>query len=184
MPVTCNSKDHLRSWSIFEGWIRDKKSYRYHRRSLEKYPRYVCPSNATNDTKSQDVNGENFIRFCPSIALCTRRTRLWGCETTSLDPYAYIWDYLGNCLLSVLRTEDVNMVKKGTNVTLLVDPNELLNSCSKSKTTLKNTLESRQIFMRPITIQCTWQKLAEASTWDLEGILARNGMVPLNSYSI
>ena len=37
-----------------------------------------------------------------------------GCETTSLDPYAYIWDYPDNCVLSVLPTEDVNMVKQGT----------------------------------------------------------------------
>ena len=36
-----------------------------------------------------------------------------GCETTSLHPYAYIWDYPDNCVLSVLRTEDVNMVKQG-----------------------------------------------------------------------
>ena len=28
-----------------------------------------------------------------------------GCETTSLDPYAYIWDYPDNCVLSVFRTE-------------------------------------------------------------------------------
>ena len=34
-----------------------------------------------------------------------------GCETTFLDPYAYICDYPDNCVLSVLRTEDVNMVK-------------------------------------------------------------------------
>ena len=31
-----------------------------------------------------------------------------GCETTSLDPYAYIWDYPDNCVLSILRTEEVN----------------------------------------------------------------------------
>ena len=36
-----------------------------------------------------------------------------GCETTSLDPYAYIWDYPDNCVLSALRNEDVNMVKQG-----------------------------------------------------------------------
>ena len=35
-----------------------------------------------------------------------------GCETTSLDPYAYIWDYPDNCVLSILRTENVNMVKQ------------------------------------------------------------------------
>ena len=37
-----------------------------------------------------------------------------GCETTSLKPYAYIWDYPDNCLLSVLRKEEVNMVKEDT----------------------------------------------------------------------
>ena len=37
-----------------------------------------------------------------------------GCETISLEPYAYIWDYPENCVLSVLRTEEVNMVKQDT----------------------------------------------------------------------
>ena len=37
-----------------------------------------------------------------------------GCENTSLDPYAYKWDYPDNCVFSVLRTEDVNMVRQGT----------------------------------------------------------------------
>ena len=36
-----------------------------------------------------------------------------GCETTSLDPYAYIWDHPNNCAISILRTEEVNMVKQG-----------------------------------------------------------------------
>ena len=45
-----------------------------------------------------------------------------GCETTSLDPYAYIWDYPDNCVLSVLRTEDVNIVKQGTKYYLISGP--------------------------------------------------------------
>ena len=36
-----------------------------------------------------------------------------GCKTTSLDPYAYIWDYPDNWEISILRTEEVNMVKQG-----------------------------------------------------------------------
>ena len=44
------------------------------------------------------------------------------CETTSLDPYAYIWDYPDNCVLSVLRTEDVNMVKQGTKYDIISGP--------------------------------------------------------------
>ena len=66
-----------------------------------------------------------------------------GCETTSLDPYAYIWDYTDNCVLSVLRTEDVNMVKQRTNIISSVDPIQLLTLRSKLETTLKDTLESR-----------------------------------------
>ena len=45
-----------------------------------------------------------------------------GCETTSLDPYAYIWDYPDNYVLSVLRTEDVNMVKQGTKYCVISGP--------------------------------------------------------------
>ena len=45
-----------------------------------------------------------------------------GCETTSLHPYAYIWDYPDNCVLSVLRTEDVNMVKQGTKYYIISGP--------------------------------------------------------------
>ena len=46
-----------------------------------------------------------------------------GCETTSMDSYAYIWDYPDNCVLSVLRTEDVNMVKQATNYYIISGPN-------------------------------------------------------------
>ena len=35
-----------------------------------------------------------------------------GCETTSLDAYDFIWDYPDNCVHSILRTEDVNIVKQ------------------------------------------------------------------------
>ena len=34
------------------------------------------------------------------------------CETTSLYLYAYISDHPDNCVLSALRTEDVNLVKQ------------------------------------------------------------------------
>ena len=45
-----------------------------------------------------------------------------GCETTSLDPYAYIWDYPVNCVLSVLRTKKVNMVKQGMKFYIISEP--------------------------------------------------------------
>ena len=37
------------------------------------------------------------------------------CKTISPDPYAYVWDYPDNCVLSLLRTEDANMVKQDKN---------------------------------------------------------------------
>ena len=72
-----------------------------------------------------------------------------GCETTLLDPYAYKWDYPDNCVLSVLRTEEVN---KGQNIISSVGPTQQLTSYSKLKTILKNTVENRQKFTRLITI--------------------------------
>ena len=49
-----------------------------------------------------------------------------GFETTSLDPYAYIRDYPDNCVLSVLRTKDINMVKQGTEYYIISGPNSTI----------------------------------------------------------
>ena len=45
-----------------------------------------------------------------------------GCKTNSLDAYADIWYYPGNCVLSVLRTENVNMVKRETKYYIISTP--------------------------------------------------------------
>ena len=45
-----------------------------------------------------------------------------GCERTSLDLYAYIWDYPDNCILSILRAEEVNVVKQGTKYYIISGP--------------------------------------------------------------
>ena len=39
----------------------------------------------------------------------------FGCDTTSLDPYAYTWDAPDNCVLAIHRKQDVNMIKQGKN---------------------------------------------------------------------
>ena len=57
-----------------------------------------------------------------------------GCETTALDPYAYIWDYPDNCAISILRTEEVNMVKRGKNYYVISGAD----SCSKFLFEVKN----------------------------------------------
>ena len=45
-----------------------------------------------------------------------------GCETAFLDPYAFIWDYPDNRVLSVLLTEEVNMVKQRTKYYIISGP--------------------------------------------------------------
>ena len=62
-----------------------------------------------------------------------------GCETTSLDPHAYIRDYPHNCVLSVLQTEEVNMVKQGTKYYIISGPD----STSKFVFEVKNKPQKR-----------------------------------------
>ena len=76
-------------------------------------------------------------------------------ETTSLDPYAYIWDNPDNCVLSVLRTEHVNMVKQGTKYYLISGHDSTTNFVFEVKNNLKNNVENRQIFTQLITIHYT-----------------------------
>ena len=53
----------------------------------------------------------NVLSDIGSILACALKEL--GCETTSLDPYAYFWGYSENCATSILRTEEVNRVKQG-----------------------------------------------------------------------
>ena len=55
------------------------------------------------------------------------------CETSSFDPCAYIWDYSDNCVLSVLRTEYVNMVKQGTKYWIITGPDSTTKFIRKKK---------------------------------------------------
>ena len=52
-----------------------------------------------------------FLSDSARVLLCALEEL--GYETTSLDPHAYIPDSFDNCVLSVLRTEHVNMMKQG-----------------------------------------------------------------------
>ena len=62
---------------------------------------------------------------------CALEELLW--ETTSLDPYAYIWDYLDNCVLLVLQTEEVNVVKQGTKDYAISGPDSTKKSVLEDK---------------------------------------------------
>ena len=78
-----------------------------------------------------------------------------GCETTPSDPYAYIWDYPDNCVLSVLRTEEVNMVEQGTKSYIFSGPDSGTNFVFDVTKNLENIVENRQILTQLITIHYT-----------------------------
>ena len=107
-----------------------------------------------------------------------------GCESTSLDPYAYIWDYPDNCVLSVLRTEEVNMGKQDTKYYNISGKD----STSKFELDVKNNPQKH--CGRPTPIYPTnndslyMARLVKVSTWTLGEALAARRMVQLNFFNI
>ena len=80
--------------------------YRWiNRRTFEGHVQDVVPKVRTKDGKVVSKNGLQLA--CPLEEL--------GCDTTSFDPYAYTWDAPDNCVLAILRKEDVIMIKQGKN---------------------------------------------------------------------
>ena len=75
-----------------------------------------------------------------------------GCEKNLLDPYAYIWDYPDKFYYQSSEPKMLTWWNKAQNIIPIVDPIQLLNLCSKLRTTLKIIVESRQISIRPIKI--------------------------------
>ena len=134
----------------------------------------VITDGSTSDDNRNQCNARGWITcdtFLPHMQRTTLKVRMstgkvlsdsaqvlpcapekLGCETTSLDPYAYIWDYPDNCVLSVLRTEEVNMVKQGTIYYIISGPDSTNNLYLKIKTILKNIVESREKIIRLINI--------------------------------
>ena len=84
------------------------------------YPRHLPPQMQRTTLNVRMSIGKALSDSAPVLPYALEELR---CETTSLDPYAYIWDYPDNCVLSVLQTEDVNMVKQGTNYCVISGPN-------------------------------------------------------------
>ena len=104
----------------------------------------VITDGSTTDTNRNHCNARGWITpdtFLPHMQRTTLKVRMstgkflsdsaevlpcaleeLGCETTSLDPYAYIWDHPDNCVLSILRTKEVNMVKQGTKFYIISGP--------------------------------------------------------------
>ena len=106
-----------------------------------------------------------------------------GCETTSLDPFAYIWDYPDNCVLSILRTEEVNIVKQSIFTTSLVEKTLRPNFCLKSRIIRKNIAGNPHLFTQQTRIRFIWLNSVKISICKPEEILAARRMVQLRSYS-
>ena len=108
----------------------------------------------------------------------------FGCKTTSLDPYACIWDFPDNCGLSILRTEEVSMVEQDTKYYVISGRD----STSKLVFEVKKipqkhcgkptpfTQKTRTHFIRPESVKVSILKLGE--------ILASRRMVQLKSFCI
>ena len=107
-----------------------------------------------------------------------------GCDTTSLDPYAYIWDCPDNCVLSVFRTEKVNMLKQGTKYYIISGPD----STTKFVFEVKNNRQKhcgKPTDIYPTNYDSLYVAIISGGV-DLRSgrNLGKNGMVPPNSYSI
>ena len=95
VKTTCDTSDDYRNECDGKGWItRDT----------------FLPHMQTTTLKVTLENGK--VLSDTGLILPCALEEL-GCETTSLDPFAYIWDYPDNCAISILRNEEIIMVKQG-----------------------------------------------------------------------
>ena len=80
---------------ISYGWV--------NRKTFEGHVQDVVLKVRTRDGKITSKDGLQLP--CPLEKL--------GCDTNSVDPYAYTWDTPYNCVLAIHPKEDVNMIKQG-----------------------------------------------------------------------
>ena len=106
-----------------------------------------------------------------------------GCETTSPDPNAYIWDYLDNCMLSVLRTEEVNLVKQNAKYYVISGKDYTSKVVFEVKKIHKNIAGSPRLLIRQTTIRFIWPDLVKVSTRTLGETLAARRMVQLKIFN-
>ena len=107
-----------------------------------------------------------------------------GCGTTSLDSYAYSLDYPDNCVLSILRTEDVNMVMQDRKYYVLSAKDSTSKFVFEVKNNPQKHLQNPHLFTRQITIHYTWPNSVKVSIWKPEKVLAARKMVQLKYFSI
>ena len=143
MPVFSNRKDDLSGRSVL-GVEYDTKNP------------FVITRGSTSDDNKNHCTKRGWITrhlFLPHMQRTTLKVRMstgkvlsdstqglpcaleeLGCETTSLDPYAYLWDYPDKCFLSVLRTEDVNIVKQQTSFYIISGPDSTIKFVLENET--------------------------------------------------
>ena len=77
-----------------------------------------------------------------------------GGQSTSLDPYAFTWDHQDNCVLSVLKEEQVNMIKNEHRYHMVSTKASTSNILFEVKTTPRNSVINRMMFTQQTTSPC------------------------------
>ena len=68
-----------------------------------------------------------------------------GSDSTSTDPFAYTWDEPNNCLFTMIRTFDPQMIKANDNYYIVKDPKL---SCVQSDFDLQSFM--LQVYNKPV----------------------------------
>ena len=78
-----------------------------------------------------------------------------GCQSTSLDPYAYIWDHPDNCVVSVLKEEHVNMSRSEHRYHMVSTKGSTSKFLFEVKNYPRNSVIHLTMFTQQATSPCT-----------------------------
>ena len=107
----------------------------------------------------------------------------FGCETISPDANAYIWDYPNFCVVYILRTENVNMVKQDTKYYVLSEKVSTSKFVFEIKNISKNIVRSPHLFTQQTTIHFIWLNSVKVSIRKPEETSAARRMFQLKTFS-
>ena len=92
-----------------------------------------------------------------------------GCNSTSTDPFAYIWDEPNNCLFTMIRTFDAQMIKSIDKYYIVKDPKL---SSAQSDFDLQSFLF--QVYNKPQSL-CSHPQIVNPTPYDSLYISLRGG---------
>ena len=106
-------------------------------------------------------NWQNIPLPCPLSA--------GGCDSTSTEPFAYTWDEPNNCLFTVIRTFDAEMIKANDKYYIVKDPKL---SSAQSDFDLQSFIF--QVYNKPQSL-CSHPQIVYPSPYDSLYISLREG---------